>query len=165
MQEPSGTYNCSIIRISQVCNYHHKSMFLSFSKTRDYGYFLVPFSEAFCSRLRFWGPPGSFMGSLWGAWVAPLSSLRAAFCVLVCAWISFGVPLGSSGGRKNVSARFLVDVWGCFPAIPDFQRHPHPSPRPKKSGIQDSKNLRFKYAVGPRFEASVKHIFEDSWHG
>ena len=66
--------------------------------------------------------------------------------------------------RRGVSARFLVDVWGCFPANLDFQRHPHPSPRLNTSGIQDSRNLRFNYAARPRFEDSVKHIFEDSWH-
>jgi len=94
---------------------------------------------------------------LWGRHVAFL-------CMLGHLSGSLSVPLGARGVRKGVSAHFLVDVLGCFPMVLDFQRHPHPSPRSKKSGIQDSNNLRFKYAVGPRFQDSVKHIFEDSWH-
>jgi hypothetical protein len=87
-----------------------------FSTATDSGHFVVqavPFLEALCGRLRLRGPPGSFMGSLWGAWVAPSSSLKAAFCVLVCSWTSFGVPLGSSGGpggSERVFRHLLVDV-------------------------------------------------------
>ncbi len=126
----------------------------------DPAYFLVPILETFCARLRFWGPPVSLMRSLWGARVVPSRPLGPAFCLLVCAWPSFGVPLGSSGGPGSSEE----DVWGCFPSDLDFQRHLRPTPCPKTSGGQVSNTLRLSYAVGPRFEDSVKHIFEDSSH-
>ena len=116
---------------------------------------LVPFFGDFCDRLRLLGPPGSLVGSLWSA-----GRHLAFLCLLGHLSGSLSVPLGGQGGQKGCFSTFFC-IWVAFLRT---WRHRHPSPRPKTSGIQDSKNLRFNYAVGPRFNDSVKHIFEDSWH-